>query len=51
MRDPSHDKNVPIMSVTGSIHQNIFKVKVDIQTYVNYWLSQKKVPKSSLASV
>ena len=25
IRDPSHDKNLPIMSVTGSINQNVFK--------------------------
>ena len=25
IRDPSHDKNHPIMSVTGSINQNVFK--------------------------
>ena len=24
IRDPSHDKNLPIMSVTGSINQNEF---------------------------
>ena len=24
IRDPSHDKNLPIMSVTGSINQNVF---------------------------
>ena len=24
IRDPSHDKNRPIMSVTGSINQNVF---------------------------
>ena len=27
IRDPSHDKNLPIMSVTGSINQNVFKKK------------------------
>ena len=27
IRDPSHDKNLPIMSVTGSINQNVFKLK------------------------
>ena len=26
IRDPSHDKNLPIMSVTGSINQNVFKI-------------------------
>ena len=25
IRDPSHDKNLSIMSVTGSINQNVFK--------------------------
>ena len=25
IRDPIHDKNLPIMSVTGSINQNVFK--------------------------
>ena len=25
IRDPSHDKNLLIMSVTGSINQNVFK--------------------------
>ena len=25
IRDPSHDKNLSIMSVTGSIKQNVFK--------------------------
>ena len=25
IRDPSHDKNLPIMSVTGLINQNVFK--------------------------
>ena len=25
IRDPNHDKNLPIMSVTGSINQNVFK--------------------------
>ena len=25
IRYPSHDKNLPIMSVTGSINQNVFK--------------------------
>ena len=25
IRDPSRDKNLPIMSVTGSINQNLFK--------------------------
>ena len=25
IRDSSHDKNLPIMSVTGSINQNVFK--------------------------
>ena len=27
IRDPSHDKNLPIMSVTGSINQNVFKIQ------------------------
>ena len=27
IRDPSHDKNLPIMSVTWSINQNVFKKK------------------------
>ena len=27
MRDPSHNKNLPIMSVIGSINQNVFKEK------------------------
>ena len=26
IRDPSHDKNLMIMSVTGSINQNVFKL-------------------------
>ena len=26
IRDPSHDKNLPIMSVTGSINRNVFNV-------------------------
>ena len=26
IRDPSHNKNLPIMSVTGSINQNVFKL-------------------------
>ena len=26
IRDPSHDKNLLIMSVTGSINQNVFKL-------------------------
>ena len=28
IRDPSHDKNLPIMSVTGSINQNVFKLQL-----------------------
>ena len=27
IRDPSHDKNLPIMSVTGSIIQKCFQIK------------------------
>ena len=26
IRDPSHDKNLPIMSVTGSINRNIINL-------------------------
>ena len=26
IRDPSHNKNLPNMSVTGSINQNVFKL-------------------------
>ena len=26
MHDPSHDKNIPIMSVTGSINHNVFNL-------------------------
>ena len=28
--DSSHDKNFPIMSVTGSINQNVFKKKKSV---------------------
>ena len=41
IRDPSHDKNFPIISVTGSINQNVFKKKVHLnsiipKSYVKY---------------
>ena len=39
IRDPSHDKNLPIMSVTGSINQNVFK-KMSFDVGVTFPLSQ-----------
>ena len=30
VRDPSHDKNLPIMSVTGSININVFKLMTSV---------------------
>ena len=29
IRDPSYDKNLPIMSVTGSMNQKVFKLIKD----------------------
>ena len=40
--DPSHDKNIPIMSVTGSINQNVFKITLLVYVSVFYTVTEVK---------
>ena len=42
IRDPSHDKNIPIMSVTGSISQNVFKITLLVYVSVFYTVTEVK---------
>ena len=42
IRDPSHDKNIPIMSVTGSINQNVFKITLLVYVSVFYTVTEVK---------
>ena len=42
IRDPSHDKNIPIMSVTGLINQNVFKITLLVYVSVFYTVTEVK---------
>ena len=42
IRDPSHD-NLPIMSVTGSINQDVFKLEIKVlKIYSKYQVEKKE---------
>ena len=49
--DPSHDKNLPIMSVTGSINTHVFKLKKKKKSLKNLFYLLKIIAVLSLVVV
>ena len=47
IRDASHDKNLPIMSVTGSINQNVFKLSILMITKLSHFTIAEMFQKKS----